>query len=105
MRSYKVRNYNCSVRTTYTEECDLFPRNQHPDQRSNKEWLIVMGFAKNHSKNKYNIGVGKSLICVTNGKSYKSQREAAIDLKIDPKTVAVYLRGKSRKPKYIFEIR
>ena len=102
MKTTTVKNYNCAVRTTYTETNDLFPREQHPDKRTNAQFLIDMGMKKVqkrlHSGKWYPLQrqpgrTGRPVRCINTGKTYDSIRDAANDLKLDNTNLGRHLKG------------
>jgi hypothetical protein len=84
------------IRTTYTEHNDLFPRGQHPDERSNKQFCIDMGWRKSERTGRWypNKKVNfMRIICLTTGKEYKSIRQAAKELNLDNGAIGKHIAG------------
>ena len=82
-----------------SEDSDLFPRDQHPDHRPNKEWLLMMGFIKPKREKgvwypKPRGDYRKPIKCVNNGKDYLSVKDASKDLGIDASAISRVLVGK-----------
>jgi len=75
----------------------LFPRGQHPDTRSNAQWLKDMDMKIEPKKWYPSMGgrPGKEIICLKTGKRYKSIRDAAKSLKVDSTNLGKHLNGHS----------
>ena len=103
--SYKLKNYNTAVRTVYTETNDLFPRDQHPDNRTGAEFIadLVKRVHRQEIKpqmwypmKKSISRVGKPIMCVNTGTHYSSILQACKDLKLDNTRMVKHLRGDLR---------
>ena len=80
-----------------TEDNDVF-RNEHPDTRTNQEFLRDIEkkmFVKNVIRKSLSRRgpSGTKIICVTNGKIYNSIQEAANDIDTHSSNICKHLQG------------
>jgi len=82
----------------YAEKCDLFPRGQHTDKRSDKQWLIDMGFKKpDHTVGKWYPAKAKyraPIRCINTNVEYESIKDASNKLGIDPRRISSQVNGR-----------
>lgn len=81
---------------------DQFFKGEHPDTRSNSQFLKDMGFKVAEKKReglkwypiKSKVGrLGVEIKCIDNGKIYKSLRDAGADLGLNHTNLSKHLRG------------
>ena len=68
---------------TEEDKCPIFPRGQHPDERTNKQFLEILyekrGLKESKVQDKYYPKFRRSakckLFCITNGKTYYSVKQ------------------------------
>lgn len=76
----------------------IFPRGEHPDTRSNKEWLILMGFEKSrrstakwfHKEKRTNR---RPVLCINTGERYDGITIAEKDLGLHKGDISAHIRG------------
>jgi hypothetical protein len=81
--------------------CPIFPRGEHPDTRTNKEWLIKMGFVKDpritNKRYPKDIKKGypnrKRLMCIDTGEIFEGIRLAEAKLGISNSNLGKHLKG------------
>lgn len=91
------------MKTSYTlrDTWDIFPRGQHPDTRTNKEWLMKMGFIKNprvtNPRYPKDLKKGypnrKPVICITTGEEFKGINMAEAHYGIAKSNLGKHLKG------------
>ena len=84
---------------------NVFIRGQHPDTRSNQEFMKMLNDkfpkrkptrAKREFKKEwypYMTKKGRKVMCLSNGKIYTSIREAAEDIRVDKSDLGKHLQG------------
>jgi len=93
----KIDNYTEPAKFIHSYG-DVF-RGEHPDQRTAKEFLQIIGRKLERSKwypGKRSRYTRRALLCLTNGKTYNTVKEACEDLKIGGYNFAKHLRGDKR---------
>jgi len=92
------------------DKCDIFPRNQHPDTRSDKEYMKMLNQRLGiqtkeygsktvswypRTNDRYRIPVK----CLNNGQRYDTIKQAAESLGLDYRLVGKQVKGKIRTTK------
>lgn len=90
----KVDSYHGETPAPDTHN-DLFPRGQHPDERSDREFLRDM--ENKMFKRKYESRKPNSIpvMCITDGRTYAGVRIAEKAYRIHPGNLGKHLRGES----------
>jgi nucleoid-associated protein YgaU len=86
------------MKTSYTlrDTWDIFPRGQHPDTRTNKEFLRDLEnklFVKRVEKKARLGNRARAVICLTTNKQYLSIQEAADEMKVPLTRMFRHLKG------------
>jgi len=82
------------IETIELGRCPIFPRGQHPDTRSNAQWLKDFAM-KNKPRTWYpsRRRIGREILCLNTGARYGSIRDAATALKVDNTNLGKHLNG------------
>jgi len=92
------RSLYCSLKPLDNPKTDLFPRCQHPDTRTAKEFFQILRIKqrKRILSGNPNWGPARAIICNETGLIYESVSDAARKIGINKGSIAGYLAGRHK---------